>query len=396
MRAHLLLSFVTKLASHIGVDGSRLLFDLKRCGELVSGVAGCLDADVIAAYITAGIVEQFGCAFARIWLVESDRTSLKLVASAGLYTRLNGSFARVPMGHFKVGKIAQNCIPFLSNALADEAWVKDRAWAIENDIKGFAGLPLMAEGDAIGVLAVFSHRALAPEFLEVLQMLSVSVAGGLASALKHRDVVRSVGLKTQESPAVLPALSEQLAAILGQQKLSLMGVEQAIAPAVSQLLVQVATCLAKLPCHYCRLVYEATDIALEAMLLAKAVKEDNPHFKNELANFTTTVERLGGTFKMQTDTNQTVVEVRLHLPQRISGDSLAENNFEQPWVESPLSEREKEVISLLAQGLRDREIAEQLFISQRTVKFHTKNMLDKLAVKTRIQAVFKATKKGWL
>jgi DNA-binding NarL/FixJ family response regulator len=51
---------------------------------------------------------------------------------------------------------------------------------------------------------------------------------------------------------------------------------------------------------------------------------------------------------------------------------------------------------LLAQGHRDRDIAEQLYISERTVKFHAKNMLEKLGVRTRIQAVFEATQKGWL
>ena len=65
-------------------------------------------------------------------------------------------------------------------------------------------------------------------------------------------------------------------------------------------------------------------------------------------------------------------------------------------AQSPLSEREQEVIELLVQGLRDREISERLYISERTVKFHVKNMLKKLEVKTRIQGVFKATQQGWL
>jgi len=63
---------------------------------------------------------------------------------------------------------------------------------------------------------------------------------------------------------------------------------------------------------------------------------------------------------------------------------------------SLLSEREQEVIELLAQGLRDREIAKRLFISERTVNFHAKNMLFKLQVKTRVQGVFEATQQGWL
>ena len=60
--------------------------------------------------------------------MEADRTTLKLVASAGLYQRTDGFFARVPVGAFKVGKIAQNQIPFLSNQLAAESWVLDCLW----------------------------------------------------------------------------------------------------------------------------------------------------------------------------------------------------------------------------------------------------------------------------
>ena len=246
------------LVSH-DLDVSRLLFDLKRCGELVSKFTGWLDADAIATHVTNGLVEQFGCAFTRIWLVESDRSALRLVASSGLYTRLDGDFARVPMGAFKVGKIAQHCIPFLSNCLPDEDWVKDREWAMANNIQGFAGLPLMADEQAIGVLAVFSHRPMAAEFLEVLQILSLSVAGALASAVNHQAL-----MQTPDTAH----LSEQMAALLGGHKLSLLGTEQPLALAVTQLLLQMANRLVQMSCQYCRLVYDTDTVVLEAMLAA--------------------------------------------------------------------------------------------------------------------------------
>ena len=67
-----------------------------------------------------------------------------------------------------------------------------------------------------------------------------------------------------------------------------------------------------------------------------------------------------------------------------------------PTRPSPLSEREQEVIQLLVAGHRDRDIAKQLYISERTVKFHVKNVLTKLHVKTRIQAVYAVAQAGWL
>jgi len=85
-----------------------------------------MEPEEIARRVTNGLVEKFDCAFARIWLLEPDRTTLKLVASSGLYTHTNGAFARIPIGAYKVGKIAQNRVSFLSNNLAAEPWVGNR------------------------------------------------------------------------------------------------------------------------------------------------------------------------------------------------------------------------------------------------------------------------------
>jgi len=58
----------------------------------------------------------------------------------------------------------------------------------------------------------------------------------------------------------------------------------------------------------------------------------------------------------------------------------------QPLPE-PLSEREIEVLTLIAEGLTNREVAERLYISQGTVKAHTSNIFGKLGVRSRTQAV---------
>jgi DNA-binding CsgD family transcriptional regulator len=61
-----------------------------------------------------------------------------------------------------------------------------------------------------------------------------------------------------------------------------------------------------------------------------------------------------------------------------------------------LSEREQEIMALLAQGLRDRDIANQLFISESTVKFHINNILAKLKARTRYQALHQVIINGWI
>ncbi|MGD8931224.1 MAG: response regulator transcription factor [Chromatiales bacterium] len=61
-----------------------------------------------------------------------------------------------------------------------------------------------------------------------------------------------------------------------------------------------------------------------------------------------------------------------------------------------LTKRELEVLGELVSGKRNREIADGLFISERTVKFHIKSMFGKLKAKTRTEVVNIAIKKGFV
>ncbi len=62
----------------------------------------------------------------------------------------------------------------------------------------------------------------------------------------------------------------------------------------------------------------------------------------------------------------------------------------------PLSERELEVLKLVAMGLSNREIAPLLFISESTVKTHVSHIIVKLSVSDRVQAVVWAARHGLL
>jgi len=67
-----------------------------------------------------------------------------------------------------------------------------------------------------------------------------------------------------------------------------------------------------------------------------------------------------------------------------------EDMFEQ------LTEREMEVLRLAAKGMTNREIANELVISVRTVQVHLSNVFGKMGVGSRTEAVLFALKKGWL
>jgi two-component system, NarL family, response regulator DevR len=59
-----------------------------------------------------------------------------------------------------------------------------------------------------------------------------------------------------------------------------------------------------------------------------------------------------------------------------------------------LTERETQVLKLLAVGMSNREIGERLLISEATVKFHVRNLRDKLEVRRRTEIVHTATRQG--
>ncbi len=76
------------------------------------------------------------------------------------------------------------------------------------------------------------------------------------------------------------------------------------------------------------------------------------------------------------------------------GMTVFEPTAEQP--APPLSEREREVLDLIAAGSTNREIAEQLFLSPHTVKEHTSAVYRKLQARNRAEAVQRAQRIGLL
>ncbi|QSR29198.1 response regulator transcription factor [uncultured Nocardioides sp.] len=69
-------------------------------------------------------------------------------------------------------------------------------------------------------------------------------------------------------------------------------------------------------------------------------------------------------------------------------------NTPDPEESQQLTAREREVLRLLARGLSNRDIGVKLYISETTAKFHVGNILRKLGVSRRAEAVYEATKLG--
>ncbi|MFP4133311.1 MAG: LuxR C-terminal-related transcriptional regulator [Halothece sp.] len=374
------------------LDSARLIFDFQKVNAIIQNLSSCLDSEVIAKEITNALVREFGCAFVRIWLTEPNGQFLRLVASSGLYTRTNGTFARVPMGAYKVGKIAQNCVPFLSNNLPEEPWVKDRNWAIANQLHGFAGYPLQKRDRVVGVLAAFSHTPFLPEFLEVLQVLCMATTVALDSAIQaqQRDKVNHDSASSPHLFSDRCFLSDCLSSVLKSTHLTLVGTEQPLTPGLAYLILRTTEIFNQLHCTYCRLTYGEERVFLEGIVATpeltptQVLSWARSRFRE--IDFLSTF--LGGKLHTKPSSHKQVIQISLELP--YPSCEIQEQ------TESKLSQREQEVILLLTQGLRDRDIAQKLYISESTVKFHLNNALGKLNAKNRYQGIYEATRQGWI
>ena len=152
------------------------------------------------------IVRHLDAAFARIWTLSDDGKMLELQASAGMYTHLDGPHSHIPMGQFKIGMIAQERKPHLTNDVLNDPRLSDRAWAEREGMASFAGYPLSVGDRTIGVLAMFSRKSVTPETTETLASGADLIAQGIERKYaedKLRDRERSLRQLTETIPQML-------------------------------------------------------------------------------------------------------------------------------------------------------------------------------------------------
>jgi len=149
------------------------------------GVA-LVEADILGDILQRccqAVVDRLGGAFARIWTFNEQENVLELQASAGIYTHIDGGHSRVPMGKFKIGLIAQERQPHLTNDVQHDPRVGDQDWARREKMVAFAGYPLIVEGRLLGVMAMFARRRLETETIDAL----ASIANGIALGIQRKS-----------------------------------------------------------------------------------------------------------------------------------------------------------------------------------------------------------------
>src|SRR5208282_3650938 len=153
--------------------------------EIESGLQSVLQRSAEA------VVRHLDAAFVRIWTLNEQENILELQASAGQYTHLDGEHARIPVGELKIGLIAQERKPHLTNDVQNDDRISHPEWAKREGMQAFAGHPLIVEGRLVGVLGMFARKSLEPAFLQTFALMADTIAKGVERKWEEKKLQES-------------------------------------------------------------------------------------------------------------------------------------------------------------------------------------------------------------
>ncbi len=144
------------------------------------------------------LVRNLNAAFARIWTFDASGRTLLLRASAGCYTRTDGAYSKIEVGVGKIGYIAQERKPHLTNDVQHDARIRDPEWAKKEGMVAFAGYPLMVGDKLVGVMAMFARMPFKQSILDALDTIARTMAVGverkrLEDQLRHLHKMEALG-----------------------------------------------------------------------------------------------------------------------------------------------------------------------------------------------------------
>ncbi|HIK32416.1 MAG TPA: response regulator [Oscillatoriales cyanobacterium M59_W2019_021] len=153
---------------------------------------------------TEALVRHLDAAFARIWVLDADDRCLELQASAGIYTHIDGAHSRIPVGRYKIGRIAQQGKPHLTNEVLDDPQISDPQWAQREGMVAFAGYPLIVEQKVVGVMAIFARFPLS----EVTLNAMAAVADQIAIGINRKQAEEALRVSQQQLKSILSSLQD--------------------------------------------------------------------------------------------------------------------------------------------------------------------------------------------
>jgi len=134
-----------------------------------------------------GMVRNLGAALARIWTVDDAARTLSLCAGAGIETPLDAAFAQLGFDDHKIGEIAADGVPYLTNDASLDAHIGGSEWVRREQLVAFAGYPLRIEDRIVGVMAIYSRRRLDHDTLNGLSAIAMADTPAKKDAAPAKD-----------------------------------------------------------------------------------------------------------------------------------------------------------------------------------------------------------------
>ncbi|MEG4277050.1 PAS domain S-box protein [Microcoleus sp. MON1_C1] len=150
-------------------------------------------------YCADAVMRHLDAAFARIWTLNEEENVLELEASAGIYTGIDGAYTRIPVGEFKIGLIALERKPHITNSVQEDPRLHDKEWASREGMVAFAGYPLIVDNQLLGVIAMFARQELKESTLVAL----ASVADAIALGIKRKQTEEALAIQKQTLRAII-------------------------------------------------------------------------------------------------------------------------------------------------------------------------------------------------
>jgi signal transduction histidine kinase len=144
-----------------------------------TALAGSDSLRTILQRCAEATVEHLGVTAAAIWTQKPEEHVLELQATAGIYTPLSGLYDFIQVGQGEIGLVAQECQPYVTNAIAHDQRLQDKAWAQRVGVVAFAAYPLIVENRLVGVMAMFARRPFATATLRTLFWVAGVMAMGI-------------------------------------------------------------------------------------------------------------------------------------------------------------------------------------------------------------------------
>ena len=179
---------------------------IKFRSEIDSTLSKSNDLQEMLQQCTKIIVSYLDVEFARIWTYNQQENILNLQSSAGIYTHIDGAHSRIPVGEFKIGLIAQERKPHITNSVQTDIRVSNKQWAIDEGMVAFAGYPLIADLELMGVVAMFAKQPLNQNTLDLLSV----IAGEIAVAIKRKVIEKALQQKEEQYRSIFETVNDGL------------------------------------------------------------------------------------------------------------------------------------------------------------------------------------------